>query len=81
MEVERRSTGSQTNGSWRVFGSKLPSKEVVFFTQVLVILIVLITCVVNLSLESGDQNLWKYLLCSITGYILPNPSLPKQNIK
>ena len=72
-------TASQT--SWRVCGSKLPSKEVVFFTQVLVVLIVLITCVVNLSLQQGDQILWKYLLCSIIGYILPNPSLPKQSIK
>ena len=70
---------SSAKGSWKLFGSHLPSKEVVFFVQVLVVVIVLITCVVNLSLESGDQNLWKYLLCSIIGYILPNPSLEKRH--
>ena len=71
-EDEQKSTGS-----WRVFGHQLPSREVVFFVQVLVVLIVLVTCVVNLSLLMGDQALWKYLLCSIVGYILPSPSLEK----
>ena len=72
-------SGSQK--SWKLCGSRLPSKEVVFFTQVLVVLIVLCTCVANLSLVKGDQALWKYLLCSIIGYVLPNPSLPKQSFK
>ena len=68
-----------TPGSWKLFGHTLPSREVVFFVQVLVVLVVLVTCVVNLSLLQGDQALWKYLLCSIVGYILPSPSLEKQH--
>ena len=68
---------SSSSGSWRVFGHSLPSREVVFFVQVAVVLVVLITCVVNLSLVQGDQALWKYLMCSIVGYILPSPSLER----
>ena len=68
------------SGSWRVFGHSLPSREVVFFVQVVVVLVVLVTCVVNLSLLQGDQALWKYLLCSIVGYILPSPSLERQHV-
>ena len=74
MDDERQSG----KGSWKLFGTNLPSKEVVFFVQVLVVVVVLVTCVVNLSLETGEQDLWKYLLCSIIGYILPNPSLEKR---
>ena len=70
---------SSSAGSWKLFGHQLPSREVVFFVQVLVVLVVLVTCVVNLSLLQGDQALWKYLLCSIVGYILPSPSLERQH--
>ena len=77
--AENNGTESTTSrGSWKLFGHNVPSKEVVFFVQVLVVLVVLITCVVNLSLQTGEQDLWKYLLCSIIGYILPNPSLEKK---
>ena len=75
------SSKRSNSGSWRVFGHSLPSREVVFFVQVLVVLVVLTTCVVNLSLLQGDQALWKYLLCSIVGYILPSPSLERQHVR
>ena len=79
MELDPETNNKRSSGSWKLFGEKLPSKEVVFFVQVIVVVVVLITCVVNLSLGTGDQDLWKYLLCSIIGYILPSPSLEKRN--
>ena len=61
--------------SWRVLGKNFPRVEVVFFTQVFLIYIIVTACVVNLSLGRGDSNLWTCLLSSCLGYLLPNPKL------
>lgn len=49
--------------------------HLLFVVQVLVILIVVITSVVNLTIENGNLNLWTALLSSCLGYILPNPKI------
>ncbi len=72
-EVRQDST-SRSSANWPVLGAKFPKAEVVFFTQVLLIYIVVITSIINLSLGSTEK-LWTVLLTSCLGYILPNPSL------
>ena len=72
MEDERERQSSQV---WNVLGKKLPRNEVVYFSQVFLIYIVIIACIVNLSRGVGDSNLWTCLLSSGLGYLLPNPSL------
>ena len=64
-----------SSGNWRLFGRRLPKSEVTFFAQVIIIYIIIITCVVNISLGNGDNNLWVALLSSSIGYLLPSPSL------
>jgi len=61
--------------SWIIFGKHIPKPEVVFFSQVVIIYIVIITAVVNLSIQNGDPTLWSTLLASCLGYLLPNPSV------
>ena len=48
--------------------------DVVFFSQVILIYIVVICSLINISLGSSLQ-LWIILLTSCLGYLLPNPSL------
>ena len=60
---------------WSVLGQRLPQSEVVYFTQVVLIYIVIITCIVNLSRGAGDSNLWTCLMSSSLGYLLPNPRI------
>lgn len=60
---------------WRVFGRRLPKQEAVFFSQVILIYTVVITCILNLSLTKDNSNLWTALLSSCLGYILPSPSI------
>lgn len=60
---------------WNVLGKKIPENEVVFFSQVILVYIVIITCIINLSLGQGDSNLWTCLLSSCLGYLLPNPKI------
>jgi hypothetical protein len=63
---------------WHILGRKLPDNEVVFFTQVILLFLVILACVVNLSLNVGDSNLWTCLMSSCLGYLLPNPTLNSQ---
>ncbi len=66
--------------SWIVFGKRVPKREVVFFSQIVVLYIVIITAVINLSIENGDPTLWSTLLGSCLGYVLPNPTLKSQKV-
>lgn len=60
---------------WSVLGKKLPDKEVVFFSQVILLYVIIITCIINLTRGVSDSNLWTCLLSSCLGYLLPNPKL------
>ena len=48
---------------------------VVFTAQVVLLFIVVITSLVNLTLNYGNTNLWTMVLTSCLGYMLPNPRL------
>jgi Trk-type K+ transport system membrane component len=65
---------------WHLFGRRHPKSEIVFFFQVVLIYIVVITAIVNLSLNTDNSKLWTALLSSSIGYLLPAPSL-KENKK
>ena len=65
-------------GKQSFFGNSLPRTEIVFFSQFLIILIVISTSIYNLSVNSEDSSLWISLLSSCLGYILPNPTLQRQ---
>lgn len=60
---------------WKVFGRRVPKQEAVFFSQIILIYAVVITCILNLSLTRENSNLWTALLSSCLGYILPSPSI------
>jgi hypothetical protein len=61
-------------------GNPIPKVEVVFFTQIIIIYIVIVTCIVNLSIGNGDSNLWTALLSSSLGYLLPNPTVKRSKL-
>ena len=63
---------------WKFFGQRMPKTELVFFSQVIILYIVIITCIINLSLESENSNLWTALLSSSLGYLLPCPSMKER---
>ena len=56
-----------TSSKWR--------NKALFFSQILVLSIVIIVCLVNISLGNGDDKLWISLGSSALGIILPNPRL------
>ena len=66
-----------SDSDWHVFGHTMPKSEIVFFMQVFLIYIVVISSIVNLTLYKDEGKLWTALLSSALGYLLPNPTLKK----
>ncbi len=68
-------SGSRTSSRWDFFGKLIPRSEIVFFTQVIIVYIVIIVSIANLTLGHPDNKLWIALLSSSLGYLLPNPKI------
>ena len=66
--------------SWRFCGHPFKQSQVVYFSQIIILYIIIITCIINLSINNGNSNLWTALLSSSIGYILPSPKI-KNNKK
>ena len=62
---------------WHIFGTECPKEEIVFFCQVLYTVIVVSIC--NLTVGHDDSTLWTALLSSSLGYLLPNPSMKRED--
>jgi len=71
---------SETPTHWPVFGTRYPKSEIQYFTQVLILIVVIIGSLVNLTIykDGSDSSLWISLLCSSVGVLLPAPTLRKQ---
>ena len=55
--------------------SKTAKNPLTFFTQIIVVYMIIITSLVQISLRSPDKELWLILLSSSIGYILLSPGL------
>ena len=74
------SLNSERGEVWNVFGYHIPKLEVVYISQVVILYIVIITCLINLSIQSDQTELWCSLLSASIGYLLPNPSIKRDKI-
>ena len=64
--------------SWRFCDSRIPRSEVVYFTQVFIIIFLIIVSLVKIvffQLECEESTFWFSLLSCTVGYALPNPKL------
>ena len=61
-----------------LLGNKFPKSEITYTLQVLLLYFVVISCIINLSINTdGKRDLWISLLASSLGYILPSPKIKK----
>ena len=69
---------NQERRSWRFCNSRLPRSEVVYFTQVSIIVFLIgvsLTKLVFFHLDCEESTFWFSLLSCTVGYALPNPKL------
>ena len=62
---------------WPLLGTQVLETEIMYFCQMIIVYIIIITSVVNLSIQNGSTELWISSLSSCIGYALPNPKLKK----
>ena len=55
---------------WHLFGTEC---------QVIILYTVIVVSIYNLTVGHGDSTLWTALLSSSLGYLLPNPSLKRED--
>ena len=67
--------GSSHAAEWYFCDRRLPKSQITYFCQIIIIYIIIITSIVNLSINNGDKTLFSTLLASCLGYLLPNPSI------
>ncbi len=73
---KKQSNGNGGSINWKVFGGgRVPRSELVFFSQVIILYVVVCLCLFNLTTGRGDSNLWSALLSGSLGYLLPNPTI------
>lgn len=65
---------------WNIFGYNVPKQEVVYFSQILALYLVIFVCLINLSIGNDRNDIWISLLSASVGYLLPNPSLKQRKI-
>lgn len=65
---------------WNIFGYHVPKLEVVFLSQIIALYLLIISCLINLSIQNGNNELWCSLLSASIGYLLPNPSIKRDKI-
>ena len=71
-------TEHQERRSWRFCNSRLPRSEVVYFTQISIIIFLIFISLAKLvffSLGCEESTFWFSLLSCTVGYALPNPKL------
>ncbi len=75
-EVDEEGTGLH-HSKWHLFGHGVPRSEIVFFSQIIILYIVICVSIFNLTRHKEDVNLWISLLSSSLGYLLPHPNIKK----
>ena len=65
--------------AWHIFGAECPKEEIVFLCQVIVLYTVIVVSIYNLTIGQSDSTLWTALLSSSLGYLLPNPSMKRDD--
>ncbi len=67
-------TSTQEGDKWYILGKSVPKQEIVFFSQIIILYILIFTCIINLSLNSSSQ-IWTSILSTCIGILVPNPSI------
>ena len=66
---------------WKILRKQFPRGEMEYFSQMFIILVVVIVALYNLSCDCELVTFWVTILSSSLGYILPNPKRKKRFIR
>lgn len=76
-DIDSSRNNNNNNNKWNICGRQVSRSAVVFFCQIIILYICIITCFVNLTIKNGSTELWISLLSLSLGSILPSPKVKK----
>ena len=59
--------------NWKCCGWKIPQAEIMYFSQIIILYIIIIICMCNLTYKNENKDLWIALLSYCLGCLLPSP--------
>lgn len=69
---------SVNSSTWKLGGYKFSKEVAVYFAQIIILYILIITSLCNLTFQNDNRELWVAIISSSTGYLLPQPSIKKK---
>ena len=72
---DNSSSTSNRSSKWIFCNNELPSREVIFFSQVIILYVIILVSIAHISLGIGNSTLWSTLLAGSLGYLLPSPHI------
>ena len=76
-EIVEIAAKSEDGRSWTLGSKKVPRAEIVFFSQLFIITLVVITGLVNLCLSNGSEAFWSSLVSLGLASVLPRAKIKK----
>ena len=76
--VDRHDINNQSNtdnNQWLMCCSYVRKEEIVFFSQLFIILSIMGFCMIQISRDSSNSDIYFTLMASCTGYMLPAPTM------
>ena len=68
-------SSTSSSSRWKFFGQNVPKSEVVYISQMFIIFVVIVSCIINLSLKNGNSEMWVSFFGYAFGAMLPPPKL------
>ena len=72
---EETSSGNR----WVIGGQKVPKEEIVFFSQIAIITLVVLCGLINLCLNNGTESYWAAMVATGLGALLPAPKIKRRD--
>ena len=74
VNKEETSSGSR----WVLGSYNVPKEEIVFFSQLSIITLVVLVGLINLCLNNGTESYWAAMVATGLGALLPAPNIKKR---
>ncbi len=71
---------SRSNNGWVIGAKKVPKEEIVFFSQIAIITLVVLVGLINLCLNNGTESYWAAMVATGLGSLLPAPKIKRKKV-
>lgn len=74
-DEDRDSNTSSSSSTWEICGKNVPRSEVMYICQMILICIVIVSSIINLSINNGRPEMWVSFFGYAFGAALPPPKI------